>query len=216
MEAFDVFNKVIEKKGYKKYLEIGIDNPARNFNKVKCEIKYAVEPYKKNLRVNTWNDSNVEQFKANIQGKLFEMTSDEFFAMPSREKFDLIFIDGLHLEDQVDRDIENSLKRLKKGGVIIVHDSMPHNDIAASHNPSPGKGWCGTVFRSIWKLRMNRDDLEIFTFPYNVGFTFIRPGKNVKYFNPKFPHLKMSYEYFATHKPGILNFKPWEWIIEHV
>ena len=37
--------------------------------------------------------------------------------------FDLIFIDGLHHYEQVKKDINNSLKFLKKGGVCIIDDT---------------------------------------------------------------------------------------------
>ena len=52
------------------------------------------------------------------------MTSDDFFR-DNKEKFDLIFIDGLHETNQVDRDIENSLKFINKGGTILLHDCLP-------------------------------------------------------------------------------------------
>ena len=47
-------------------------------------------------------------------GGTHKMTSDDFFR-DNKEKFDLIFIDGLHETNQVDRDIENSLKFINKG-----------------------------------------------------------------------------------------------------
>ena len=52
--------------------------------------------------------------------------SDDFFKT-SKDKFDVIFIDGLHTYDQVRRDVINSIKHLKEGGYIALHDMLPRN-----------------------------------------------------------------------------------------
>jgi hypothetical protein len=95
------------------YLEIGVRNPDANFNKIKANKKYSVDP-------------GVE-FKPNPVD--FKMTSDLFFqklsaneVLSNKIQFDVIFIDGLHLAEQVDRDIENSLKYIKDDGFIVLHD----------------------------------------------------------------------------------------------
>jgi hypothetical protein len=54
------------------------------------------------------------------------MSSDDFFAQDhGLERYDLIFIDGLHEEDQCLRDLDNSLQRLSEEGFIIAHDVNP-------------------------------------------------------------------------------------------
>ena len=53
-------------------------------------------------------------------------TSDEFFNQ-NNEKFDVIFIDGLHHYDQCQADAINSLKCLNKNGFIFFHDFIPRN-----------------------------------------------------------------------------------------
>ena len=69
------------------YLEIGVRNPDDNFNRIKAEDKYSVDP-------------GVE-FKVNPVD--FKLTSDQFFAqllngevLNQNILFDVIFIDGLH------------------------------------------------------------------------------------------------------------------------
>ena len=52
------------------------------------------------------------------------MTSDEFFEQ-NKEKFDIVFIDGLHHSEQVYKDILNSLNILNEDGTIICHDMNP-------------------------------------------------------------------------------------------
>ena len=60
------------------------------------------------------------------------MTSNRFFSQLDQEKilyknirFDVIFIEGLHLAEQVDRDISNALRYLKDDGFIVLHDCNP-------------------------------------------------------------------------------------------
>ena len=54
------------------------------------------------------------------------MPSDEMFAnMSINQNYDIIFIDGMHSEDYLDRDIINSLKHLNPNGLILCHDVLP-------------------------------------------------------------------------------------------
>jgi hypothetical protein len=131
------------------FLEIGVRNPSDNFNKIKCKVKYSVDP-------------GVE-FEHNPVD--FKMTSDEFFEDLSNGdilnrdlKFDLIFIDGLHLAEQVDRDIVNFLKFIKDDGFIVLHDCNPPTEFHASENYeyrlSPAGGnWNGTTWKAFFKYR---------------------------------------------------------------
>ena len=64
--------------------------------------------------------------------------------------FDVIFIDGLHLADQVEKDIDNALKFIKEDGFIILHDVNPPTEWHARESylffNSPAAGaWNGTV-----------------------------------------------------------------------
>jgi hypothetical protein len=90
-----IINHLIKKYNVKNYLEIGIRDGA-NFNQIKLKNKYGVDP----------------EPSSDCKGEsIFLMTSDEYFdyIKESKIKFDLIFIDGLHLEEQVTKDIQNSL-----------------------------------------------------------------------------------------------------------
>ena len=82
-----IINHLIHKNKLKYYLEIGVRD-LKNFNKIMVSHKLGVDPLpiKKDRRVIT-------------------TTSDEFFSK-NVKFFDLIFIDGLHLEHQVDKDIK--------------------------------------------------------------------------------------------------------------
>lgn len=109
------------------------------------------------------------------------MTSDEFFADCNNKSFDIIFIDGMHLEDFVHRDIENSLRCLAKGGIIVVHDCNPptefHQRLVYEVNgefpPWNGTVWRGWLnFRTRWNLSMCVVDTD-----YGVGL--IRRGLQI-------------------------------------
>jgi len=133
------------------YLEIGVRNPAANFNEVKATVKYSVDP-------------GVE-FKENPVD--FKMTSDQFFlklaeneVLSKTIKFDVIFIDGLHLAEQVDRDIKNALTYLTTDGFIVLHDCNPptvwhaRENYDYPHSPAGGN-WNGTTWKAFMKWRFN-------------------------------------------------------------
>lgn len=147
----EIINFLFSKRDFNStvYLEIGVRNPDDNFNKVNSKLKYSVDPGL--------------EFEANPVD--FKVTSDEFFEKLGRgefltqeTKFDIIFIDGLHLAVQVDRDIFNSLKYLKEDGFIVLHDCNPpsewhaREDFLCKLTPSGGN-WNGTVWKAFSKWR---------------------------------------------------------------
>ena len=72
------------------------------------------------------------------------LTSDEFFEQ-NTEVFDVIFIDGLHLSEQVYRDITNSLSCLSENGYIICHDMNPMEEIIQRYpQPIANSAWNAT------------------------------------------------------------------------
>lgn len=147
---YDVINYILNTfKRETTYLEIGVRNPEDNFNKIKATQKKSVDP-------GFENSENPVDFK---------MTSDVFFEklknnqiLSNKTKFDVIFIDGLHLAEQVERDIENSLKHLKEDGFIVMHDCNPPTEFHAretyEYKLSPSKGyWNGTTWKAFFKYR---------------------------------------------------------------
>lgn len=79
-------------------------------------------------------------------GGTHRMTSDAFFAQNTKT-FDVVFIDGLHAYEQVQRDVINSLASLRTGGMIFMHDMLPNTWI--EEIPTDIGGWfCGDV----WKI----------------------------------------------------------------
>ncbi len=163
----EIINFLIELRNGTNYLEIGVRNPEDNFNKIACENKYSVDP-------------GIE-FKENPVD--YKMTSDEFFEglkvgrlnISSDLKFDVIFIDGLHLANQVEKDILNSLDLITDKGFIVVHDCNPPTEFHARElfgfRNSPARGfWNGTTWKTFYKFRHNKGLYSIcFDTDWGVG-----------------------------------------------
>ena len=82
MKRTDIINHLIKKNNYKRYLEIGVRNPDENLNKITVEHKDGVDP------------------AGNCN---YPIPSDDFFNQLDIDvKYDIIFIDGLHLDYQVE------------------------------------------------------------------------------------------------------------------
>ncbi len=149
-KRYDVLNFLAEKINAQNYLEIGIGNPDNNYNLIKIKNKYAVDP-------------GVE-FELNLAD--FKITSDEFFLQLNENKleisneikFDIIFIDGLHLAYQVERDIINSIQFLSDNGFIVLHDCNPPTEYHARETYNfingPAEGfWNGTTWKAFVQAR---------------------------------------------------------------
>ena len=151
----DIINFLLSASGKKEtnYLEIGVRNPANNFDKINSSTKYSVDP-------------GVE-FKANPVD--FKLTSDEFFdqlragkILQPALRFDVIFVDGLHTADQTNRDIINSLEFITERGFVVLHDCNPPTESHARENyeywASPAMDyWSGTTWKAFFKHRKRND-----------------------------------------------------------
>ena len=154
MTRTEIINNLIKIYGYESYLEIGVDNPAINFNRIICKEKTGVDP--------------------NPQARAtFQLTSDQFFSR-IKKSYDIIFIDGLHTEEQAFRDIENALLRINAGGSIVCHDMNPTTKEMAAVPRIQGE-WCGDVFKAWLKFRSMKDlTMHVLDTDYGVGI--IRKG----------------------------------------
>lgn len=188
MTRSDIINSLIQKHNYKSYLEIGVNTPAQpgyNWPQIKVDLKHGVDP-----EVDT----------------TFKMTSDEFFEKHISQKYDFIFVDGLHVFEQCYRDIINALNHLNDNGTIMAHDTSPSSEI--SQRPiRESDNWNGDVWKAILKLRLENENLEIVTVDTDEGCSLIRRGKQ-KILNPKADVNSedlYNYEVFQHNRRKILN-----------
>ena len=173
---WDLIQYLISKNKYSDYLEIGCDQD-QLFSKIKIENKVGVDPY---------SGGNVRK------------TSDEFFKY-NKNKFDIIFIDGLHIYNQVKKDILNSIDCLKEGGIVLVHDCMP-DSLSKQAVPRYRMIWNGDVWRAIVDLRQ-REDLEIFTCEIDQGIGIIKKETNTSILKINKPIINLKFkDYYNNYK----------------
>jgi hypothetical protein len=145
---YHIINALLESTQQKRYLEIGVRNPADNFDRIRADYKVSVDP-------------GVE---SQLNQATFAITSDEFFAKLSAghldietHTFDVVFVDGLHLADQVYRDIQNALRVLAEFGFVVLHDCNPPTIFHARENfreQGPATHyWNGTSWKAYQRFR---------------------------------------------------------------
>lgn len=177
MTRYDIVNDLVSKNGYKSYLEIGVRNPDECFNFINCETKHSVDP-----------GYEVALPHFNMENKvMYEYTSDNFFTLlenndlnlPTDYKWDIVLIDGLHISNQVERDIKNSFNHLTENGVVVLHDCNPPELWFAREDflfDGEAHAWNGTVWKAIYKLRATRPDLYVCTVDTDFGVSIIKKG----------------------------------------
>jgi hypothetical protein len=169
MKRWDIINKLIKKHGYTSYLEIGAgDNDT--FNRVQIESKTGVDPN-------------------GISNEIIKKTSDEFF-LNNSQNYDIIFIDGLHVYEQVKKDLLNSLNALNDNGTIVMHDCNPTTYEMQRTDTTISGEWTGDVWRVIVEMKRTKPNLDIFVVDTDYGCGVIRLGnqqliecsENIDYF----------------------------------
>jgi hypothetical protein len=189
----DAINHLIEKNGYKKYLEIGVAGGG-NYNLIKCDYKTNVDP--------CFDDKDGQDISQVIN----HMTSDDFFKI-TNETFDIIFIDGLHTYEQVYTDIVNSLKVLEPNGSIICHDMLPPTEW---HQRQPDmfqkwEEWNGDCWKAIARLRTEEKDLKIHTINTDWGLGFIQKESNGNIPIAVSLDKVLDYSFFENNKNELMN-----------
>lgn len=172
----DIIQFLIKRYGYKSYLEIGVKGN-ENFKRIICDVKDGVDPA---------GHCN------------YPITSDEFFNQ-NKKKYDIIFIDGLHLHQQVSKDIKNSLRVLNSNGIIVMHDCNPISRDQQEVPRTKQRIWCGDTWKAFMYYR-TRKDLEMYVVDTNNGIGIIRFGKQ-----DPIAITNLTYSEFEKHRTEWLN-----------
>lgn len=191
VQRYDIINYLIEKNNFLNYLEIGVFH-GENIRKIKAIHKDGVDPGAEGVIIPEVN---------------YPMISDEFFNLIKDHpeiKYDIIFIDGLHHADQVEKDIKNSLKHLILGGYIVMHDCNPVS-YEAQLIPRQTVVWNGDVWKSFVDFKLNNPSYPSCVIDTDFGVGVIHNiGTDYKL------DIKVEdWEYFDSNRKELLNLIFW-------
>ncbi len=199
----DLINYFIKELGYESYLEIGLGNSItvmyESFNRVVCKNKIGIDPSK------LYSDLN--------RSDTYNCTSDVFFKN-NKQRFDIVFIDGLHEYTQVKKDFNNALECLSKNGIIVMHDIGPFNEAQISSEAS------GTAYKAWMDLVCERKDLAFSAHFFDpdsfdgdvVGLIY--SGKNTPVQLKDFDQDDRSYAAFDNNRLQLLKQKNVDQVID--
>lgn len=155
-----IISEIIKGCRYESYLELGIYH-GHNFNYIKPFVKRCVGV---DIEVKDFIDKD----------SFFCMTTDDFFKY-NKEKFDSIFIDAAHEYEQVRKDFDNSIKILKTGGTIFLHDTDPYS------KEYMGPTFCDDAYR-INQYLEEKGIYQVVTIPMDeTGLTIVRKKKDNRF-----------------------------------
>jgi predicted O-methyltransferase YrrM len=135
---YNMLPTLIRERGYERGIEIGVfvgGHAQSMLDNTDLKLLIGIDPYKYYNKGGAPgkmdNQKDYDTLYYYIMNRLgntryihFRMTSDD--AVSSLEngwnKFDFVFIDGLHTYDQVKKDLFNYDKLIRKGGVVACHD----------------------------------------------------------------------------------------------
>ena len=122
-----------------RYLEIGLSRGI-TFEQVLADSSVGIDPKPRFFEATASNSMTI-----------YRETSDTFFSRPDNSTFDLVFIDGLHLVENVFRDLVSSLEILSPGGVIVIDDTSYTGGLANSRSQfgtgrPRGSAWYGDTY----------------------------------------------------------------------
>lgn len=186
MKRTDIINRLISHYNYQTYLEIGVERGV-NIKAVNAKFKLGLDP-----------NPECRLFYP----ECFIETSDQFFSLIEYYRplyFDIIFIDGLHHEEQEYRDIYNSLRFLNEGGTIVCHDMLPTNK-KMQDVPRTQEIWTGDCWKAWAKIRSEDENLSMFVIDCDFGCGIIQRGKQ-----DLITYDKLDYDSFVTNKEQWMN-----------
>ena len=182
-----------------KYLEIGVEY-GYTFKNVHFVDKTGVDP-----------DPKFQDIR------LVALTSDDYFIQNNekeKNRYDCIFIDGMHQSEYVLNDFKNSLNCLNPKGKIMIDDILPQSYNEQLRIPirhyyennilKYGEPWTGDVWKTIYYILKNFSNSMYFSY-YNhkyyrgVGVFKIKEKFNLEVNNDIIKEIQ-NYDYFNDFK----------------
>lgn len=196
----DILNTIVSKYKVKKYLEIGVRNPNENFNLISVVDKDGVDPE--------------PLIPCN-----YIMTSDEFFNSHVKEKYDLVFVDGLHTAQQSYLDVVNSMKHLNENGFIVMHDCNPpseyHTRTYEEYLKTRGQ-WNGDVYKGFLKLKRDYPEWNAFVVDEDFGCAILTKRKLGKEFKKIVKNWDISWNEFEKNRSELLELTNYEEFLKNI
>jgi len=193
IKRYHIINYLIEKYGLQNYLEIGVFQ-GENIRLINAPHKDGVDPGAEGYVVPEVN---------------YAITSDAFFDLIKEHediKYDIIFIDGLHHSDQVEKDIKNSIRHIVDGGFIILHDCNPVS-YDAQLVPRQTIAWNGDVWKAFVECKLNMRGFEFCVIDTDFGVGVIRTTTDKTHsFQPD----TIDWNNFDANRKELLNLITWD------
>jgi len=220
MDRLKLIKGLIKKRKYRNYLEIGVFNGHILF-RIKSKMKIAVDPAFRFTWSRKWGKILLNP--NNLRNTYFEKTSDAFFGEDAERVFGtgrkvhIALIDGMHEYAYALRDVENTLRYLDDGGVIVMHDCNPITaDAAVSfeawNDKKSGTPWNGDVWKTIIYLRSMRKDIHVLVLECDQGLGIIMKGEPENMLNFTEEEIRsFTYDDLQRNRTAWLNLKPAEY-----
>ena len=142
---------------------------------------------------------------------VYQCTTDEFFRTTD-QRFDLVFVDADHAWEQAYRDVENAIRHLNPGGVVVMHDCSPFSEPMQIVPHNGYYLWTGDVWKAIVKLRWEgRHATRVVDSNYGLGIVI--PGGTIDHLarRPRKPEA-LSYQDLVENRADLLGLlSGWEW-----
>lgn len=192
-QRWELMNYLIEKYKLVNYLEIGV-NDGLCIRQIIAEHKDGVDPY-----------PGSEIGGAIVPEINYPISSDDFFELIKNAdiRYDMVFIDGLHHSDQVDKDVQNALNHITDDGFIILHDCNPLVYEMQTVPRATGL-WNGDVWKSITRLRCTEPNLEVMVVDMDWGVGVVKKGNQIVYDQAPLDEC-LTWEYFDEHRVELNN-----------
>ncbi len=173
MERTEAVQRLLDLFERPSYLEIGV-NQGLTFHGVQAHRKVAVDP--------AFLFDHRAEAKRRPEATYHPVESDRYFAtaIGRDERFDVVFLDGLHTYDQTLRDLLNTLQHVHPDSVIVIDDVMPVDYASSIGDPvrmnafraaagDTGLAWMGDVYKVVFFVESFLPQFSFATIAENHG-----------------------------------------------